>query len=676
MPGGPGRATLPAMVDASLSDMNVVRPKGPKVFLGVLAVAAIGAAAWWFTRPSGPVGEVDQPHRLLVVGGDDKTEQMLEQVGFEVRQGTFDELAAEGGGEGAQAILDLADELGYGYVAIKGPTEHGVALTVTADSDDVGPQHAWAVFSVGDLGMPPKVTVDPNPNDFPLPDFVHVLRAAFVQDRLASTLFDESRLPIDSVELHAKVKPAVELRGRYALLDTRIKGEMGKRREVVLDEDEADPPPMILAGSMEQTAAVPLANGATLIVAQRMRLDSPWDNDVALVEKPALEFFCHPPGAPSLDTRTKAKSLRGGTMPRRSSRYEVSDDGRRLFIGGEERIESWRLADGSKGCDFVREGDYRYPLENEGGWGPANENGVVVRGVDAMTKLMLHLWEPGGDSPRALELPGCTLISDPVWLGTEYIATSCRYTPPQPEPDYDDYDDYDLDAPDQDDEAEPEPPPVPEQMWLYVIRVSDGRIAAIPGTSITKDTAVLRLRPLAGSKSLDLLAHRNFGSTLYRVAHEPPVDTLFTNEEVYETLAARVGTPKPEPDSGFVEQTITELDGSPPITPAFVPWGAPVAVTDPLVLKSATLDHGADHKHMAVSPDRTQLVYVTRDRMRVEIAPLAGGEPRMLSAFERGAATHPRFTANGSGVVFVHDYYGKDDQQYVARYASLPRAEP
>lgn len=45
------------MSDASLTNLRMVRPKGPKIFFGVLAVGAVGVGAWWWLRPPGPVGE-------------------------------------------------------------------------------------------------------------------------------------------------------------------------------------------------------------------------------------------------------------------------------------------------------------------------------------------------------------------------------------------------------------------------------------------------------------------------------------------------------------------------------------------------------------------------------------------------------------------------------------------
>ena len=108
--------------DASLTNIRMVKPRGPKIFLGVLALAAVGGAAWYLTRPTGPVGEPEDPRKILVVGKDADVANTLRELGLLAEHGTFDALAAEGTRQGAkgtgmEAILHLADVRGIGYVA-------------------------------------------------------------------------------------------------------------------------------------------------------------------------------------------------------------------------------------------------------------------------------------------------------------------------------------------------------------------------------------------------------------------------------------------------------------------------------------------------------------------------------------------------------------------------------
>ena len=46
----------------SLTNMEAVQPKGPKLFVAALALAAAGGVAWFFLgREPGPVGEPEDP---------------------------------------------------------------------------------------------------------------------------------------------------------------------------------------------------------------------------------------------------------------------------------------------------------------------------------------------------------------------------------------------------------------------------------------------------------------------------------------------------------------------------------------------------------------------------------------------------------------------------------------
>lgn len=679
------------MPNASLTNMNMVRPKGPKIFLGVLAVAAIGSAAWWFMQPKGAIGEPEQPYKILIVGGDETTAKGLTQVGFEVRQNDFETLAKEGsaGGEGAAAILHLADEHGYGYVAIEDPVAHKVALTVSGDSADVGADHRWAVFSVGDLGMPPKVTVDPEPSALPLPDYVEILRAAFKQDRLGSTLFAESQLPMDAVELHARIKTSIDLHGGYAMLDREINKGVRKREEALIEEETVDSAPIILAGALEETTVVPLADGSILSLSRGNQLESAWDAEVSLRPKNTIELFAHLPGTPAMDSRVPCDSLRGGTLPRGRNSYQLSADGRVLLLEGSGYLELWAVDPAKKSCAFSKQGQVPLPRDNETEWGDLNGAGQIARAASGITELAINVWTPGKDDPQIIPLPGCSTVSEPVWLDDQHLVTSCRYDAPVPDQfadyedddyeddDYDDFDDEDGDDAEETEEAEPAPPVIEDQTWLYIVRVSDQRILAIPGTSISEDESILRLRAVPGSETLDLLGRGPYGGTLLRIRAPLEVSAMYTaREQDFVTLAARLDQPKPEPvlvlppAEGEVAEEPTERT-PPPITPDFVPWAAPVAVADPPLLEVTTVSHNANLSTMSLSPDGKRMVYVTRDGYGVEVAPLDGGTPITVSRTENAGADQPRFTADGTAVVFVSEV-GDYDTEQVGRYAVIP----
>ena len=159
----------------SLTNLEVVKPKGPKIFVGLLVLAAAAGVGWhFFGRTPGPIGEPEDAGRLLLVGTDDPATGMLEQMGFEVEQLPLADAGAAGRSAGSSdqddvdAALYYADSKGYGYVAFAGASQIDFgSRAVSAESASVGSDHRYAVFSVGDFAQPhPKVTVDPSPRRY------------------------------------------------------------------------------------------------------------------------------------------------------------------------------------------------------------------------------------------------------------------------------------------------------------------------------------------------------------------------------------------------------------------------------------------------------------------------------------------------------------------------------
>ena len=105
------------VTETSLTEMVAVRPRGPKIFLAILALAIVGGVVWFFfLRTPGPIGAEEDPGKVMIVGGEDRIAEEIVRLGFEVEHGTLDDLqaraTAEVGGTGPAAILTLADQLG------------------------------------------------------------------------------------------------------------------------------------------------------------------------------------------------------------------------------------------------------------------------------------------------------------------------------------------------------------------------------------------------------------------------------------------------------------------------------------------------------------------------------------------------------------------------------------
>jgi len=710
------------MSDASLTNIQMVRPKGPKIFLGILGIAAVGAAAWWFTRPAGPVGQPDEPSRILVVGPDAaSTAEALREFGFDTEHGEYDALAAEGAGgaagtEGIEAILHLADERGFGYVALEDPSTHGMAsITVTGDSADVSADHGWAVFSVGDLGMPPTVTVDGAQTVLPRPDYVQVLRAAFKHERLANTLFSESRLPIDAVELHAKIQRAVDLHGAYAMLDRRIDKEVRAREEALVEAEQAEPVPALLAQPMETTESIALGDGTVLSLVQGQRLDSPRDPEVSLQPSPELQLWYHPPGSTALGERQRCTAVRGGLLPVGGAEHVLSPAADALLLEASGGLELWALDVSAQACAFTRKGKVPVAAGYDHTWGMPHASGRVLRPSTPPEGLAVSVWTAGEDLPQIVKMPGCTRLGEPAWIDAEHFAVSCQFQPPQPDP-YAALDDVDDPYVDEEEEAQPPegqtaavdepPPPPPEQAWIYVVRRIDGWIVALPGTAMGEHTGVVGLHPIPGASGLHLVATHPWADKLHRVRFEGDMAALFAAAApTFETLMLRdadagvgdptgtTGTPSERPGavppgsgavppgSGAVPPGAGAVppgegdarDGS-VLRPAFVPLGAMVAALPGASLQVTTVTLPSSVEQMALSPDGTRMVYTPSDRHTVRVRPLGDGEEVILSNDPKAQHADPRFTADGRAVIFTSHYEGADRSEQVGRRAELPAA--
>lgn len=695
------------MPDASLTNLQMVRPKGPKIFLAVLGLGVVGAGAWWLTRAPGPVGEPEDPRKLLVVGGEDGIASTLGELGFIAEQGSFDELAAKGSeagasGEGIEAILHFADTKGFGYVAVEDPLGHGLTgLKVSGDSTDVSEDDEWAVFSVGELGMPPKATVEQRGSVLELPGYVHVLRAAFVQDRLANTLFADNQLPMDAVELQPKIKDAIELFGAYQMLDRRLDKQVRARDEAVVSGESIEPKPAVLADTLELSESFALADGTVLSMVQGQHLDEPWDAAVRLAPDTELTLWYQPAGSTDPAERQRCESLRGGVLPLSHGHRVLSPRGDALLLESGGGIEVWTLDVAAAACKWQRAGKLPEPRAEELSWGLPDGRGHVLRAALTLDGPAVHVWEPGQQQPLVVAAPGCSEISAPVWLDQGHVAFACHWQPPVVD-DYaydDEYDPYaedvlgDEGGDDEgegtgDDEAvEAAPPPPPEQVWIYVVRLSDQRAVAVPGSELGEHVGNYGLMAMPGSGSLDLLAVHPWDDQLLRVRSKGDLAALFAAAEPTFTALVEADAQPPEAAPSDAEPTpppseatepgavpdepVPELPPEPVLRPAFAPVGSMVAALDDEALRIEVLTHTGDHDTLALSLDGSKLVYVTHDGRSVQVLDL---DDKVEATVSNSTAGHewPRFTADGKGVVFTSHYQGTDRSEHVGRLALLP----
>jgi hypothetical protein len=655
------------MADASLTGLRAVRPRGPRIFLGVLALVVIGGALWFFfVRSQGPIGAAEDPGKLLLVGGEEaqSAARALTDLGFITTAMTLAEAegkAREAGDDlaGPQAALRLADREGIGYVAFERPFELSFGdLKVAEGSSGVTEAHRWVVFSVGDLGMPHKATV--GRGDTPileLPSWVELMRAIFEQERPGATLFAESQLPMDAIALHQQIEAAVEMQGAYGSLEGKAKRLAREREERLVQAETAEPKPVILAGPLEESRALPLPNGGVLTFVRPRIVEGELDPKMKLTALPSRQIWVHPPGAWQPEHRTRCEALRGGVLPDTRAHWIAEARGRAIMFDIGDTWDVWTFDTEAEGtCAFTRSGSIPERADDERAESLFGD-GRVARTLEEGTARSLRIHDPNGGS-KTLELPGCTGVSAPAWIDPDHVVLSCEYDPEVLEPALEDdalddaLDDEPLDLVDDgnDDDASPparpadDAPPTeapalpPRQVWIYVVNVTTAGVAAIPTARFSPDASRIVPRPVGSPDTLQLLLQ------------SPAGDRFLGKLRATRSAAALSSLPPADPAAP---------------RPPFVPEDSaiPVVTLSDAELEVDLFDIEVFGAH-DVSPDGRWLVREVSPDTHVDphgydialVELRSGATPTIVASSDRAGHVDPRFTADGRHVIFESRY--------------------
>lgn len=624
--------------------MQAVKPKGPKIFIGLLGLAAASGVAWFFLgRAPGPVGEPEDPSKILLVGEDDPAAPMLEQMGFEVEQRTMADAASQGRSAGSSAQSDIdaalhyADSSGYGYVAFANASSVDFgAREVSPESSAVSAHHRYAVFSVGDLATPATtVTVDPNEPLYEVPPHAELVRALFEQEKLAATLVGENNLSIEAQPLFERIRPAVELKGAFGMVEQKAVSAAKRMREYVIDAEEADPKPTLLTEDLERAHGYALANGSVLLL-----LDAPILQDPA-TSKVRLEW--------TSDTRAWTVDLASGERTRCEAADRIRPDSVEVHANGATLLSRWgddelmvfTVDPKTPGCALKTAGTI---AERAGRWGQANASGRVVRAVLDEQEYVAELHTPDEPHPVTWSLSGCTKVSRPIWLSETHIATACEYRPPDPPPPSALVED--PDGEDSVDAAEEDAvEPTPQQWWIYMVDTTDGTTLAYPVPQEFGYNSTLTYRPTGGG--LVILAERG---------------SLHSYTFALDT-AALFATPPADPQR---------------TKPAFVEGEGIVTALLPTAAKAEELEFEGSPGEVAVTPDGSALVFGA-DRSgefdrNLAVFDFATGRTRRIAINEWARHGDPTIGPDGRTVVFNSTYstpgYGRAT---VAQTVSLER---
>jgi hypothetical protein len=188
--------------------------------LVMLVVGALAAALWSGLREQG-IGEPEDRRKLMVVmqpGSDANYHVLLERGGFVVEIGTFADWEAEARAllpdseaQGVGLLLEYADARGFGFAVFEAPAlldVSGLELEPSLDELEQLDAREHAVLSVGDLAFPHRITVD-EVGEHPIVDMpgYGALEALFQQPALLAREHDD-RPTVSELLFEEAIEPA------------------------------------------------------------------------------------------------------------------------------------------------------------------------------------------------------------------------------------------------------------------------------------------------------------------------------------------------------------------------------------------------------------------------------------------------------------------------------------
>ncbi len=339
--------------------------------LGALVTAAVGAALYSFTRPTG-VGNPDHPARVLLVTRGQTAGQsiVLRDAGFDAVEGTsaaWERKAAEDvpelGPTGTGAVVALADRLGYGYVVFEGPeTVDFSGLDIAGDPPSFPDHVQYAVVSVGDLAFPHRVSVNPPPSPVLRDRSLILLQALFEQDQLAALLPDNAQPSVDELELRDQLSVALDRLERIPAAEKMARDVSADVERRLLEEERGDPRPIAVGELFENGHAYPLADGNILHITRAFSIVSNDGVRVDLDLQDVEHLWIKTPGS---ESRALCEAVAGGSLATaESARWEVAQNGSSILLRTlSDGLVLWTVdVAQDTACGLVRTGPVPAPL--------------------------------------------------------------------------------------------------------------------------------------------------------------------------------------------------------------------------------------------------------------------------------------------------------------------------
>jgi hypothetical protein len=420
----------------------------PLLLALVCGGAVVAATTSWVTDDR--VGAPEDPSRVLVVSdgelGIDHV-ALLARAGFrgsaEASLAELEQRAAGLGieGEGIPAVLALADEEGYGFLALDDPSRYDLSrVQLGPDGPTVGPDARYAVLSVGDLAHPREASVDDFRSDVVRMPGIELLAALFAHARLHPERELLSHRPtVEELNLQLQLEPGLHAVERVATLESNA-SNLAVDLERALAEGGGRP----LGSALESGGAVALPDGGVLSVIQSVSIVSPDAFVLAYELEGVLRFLYTPPGALSagVDGRTSCVALAGGVVPVTEFPEVVTSPHGEIVLlhTATDGLGVWAAepATPAGGCRFAHLGTVPSPTAGEKGLGTPSPGGRVARvAVDVDGHARVRVYEPGRIEPAPVTQSadlGPARLRPPTWLGEDAVAATGRVRAPDQAP--------------------------------------------------------------------------------------------------------------------------------------------------------------------------------------------------------------------------------------------------
>jgi hypothetical protein len=430
--------------DRSQTDLEVLSSshRGKFITLGVMLAAAGGF--WWFMNREGPIGNDEDPSRVLVVSASHiRYKPYLEQWGFIAQEGQAQTIEEEAKRQlpdmketGVAAVLKLADKTGYAYVAFEHPAQVDFSgLEIEGGLPTFEPHHRFAVLSAGDYAYPHKLTVNPKPSEVMRGVDLDLLSALFAQEPLASTLRDDPKNPPEVMLLRGTLQEGMHRLEAIKDAERTVAKIADKARALLVDKEQADPKPAMLGGIHESLNGVALADGSTLVLGRQVHFSSTGykaelelDRNWEFSYLPAGSASFAAPGAARGSERTPCPTLMGGTLEETGSRpiFRFSPRGDAVLVHTEGVSQVWKLdhGDGKPACNFVLAGKVGVPLARGEDPGEPHRSGMVARGRFDGDDSVVYVVKPNEEVPTELVRSPSIRFDPPAWIADEWIAAA------------------------------------------------------------------------------------------------------------------------------------------------------------------------------------------------------------------------------------------------------------